>query len=126
MSDNWIDVIAVDAVPVADVTAVTVNGHDIALYEVEGEIHATANVCTHGAARMSDGFLEGREIECPLHQGKFDVCTGKALCAPNRPRNLKNQAAPWLSARLCPWALHCPVLKMQASQVFTVFVQATP
>lgn len=82
MSDNWIDVIAVDAVPVADVTAVTVNGHDIALYEVEGEIHATANVCTHGAARMSDGFLEGREIECPLHQGKFDVCTGKALCAP--------------------------------------------
>lgn len=82
MPDNWIDVIAVDAVPVADVTAVTVNGHDIALYEVEGEIHATANVCTHGAARMSDGFLEGREIECPLHQGKFDVCTGKALCAP--------------------------------------------
>lgn len=82
MSDNWIDVIAVDAVPVADVSAVTVNGHDIALYEVEGEIHATANVCTHGAARMSDGFLEGREIECPLHQGKFDVCTGKALCAP--------------------------------------------
>jgi naphthalene 1,2-dioxygenase system ferredoxin subunit len=82
MSDNWIDVIAVDAVPVADVTAVTVNGHEIALYEVEGEIHATANVCTHGAARMSDGFLEGREIECPLHQGKFDVCTGKALCAP--------------------------------------------
>ena len=82
MSDNWIDVIAVDAVPVADVTAVTVNGHDIAIYEVEGEIHATANVCTHGAARMSDGFLEGREIECPLHQGKFDVCTGKALCAP--------------------------------------------
>lgn len=31
---------------------------------------------------MSDGFLEGREIECPLHQGRFDVCTGKALCAP--------------------------------------------
>jgi naphthalene 1,2-dioxygenase system ferredoxin subunit len=31
---------------------------------------------------MSDGFLEGKEIECPLHQGKFDVCTGKALCAP--------------------------------------------
>jgi naphthalene 1,2-dioxygenase system ferredoxin subunit len=31
---------------------------------------------------MSNGFLEGREIECPLHQGRFDVCTGKALCAP--------------------------------------------
>jgi naphthalene 1,2-dioxygenase system ferredoxin subunit len=45
-------------------------------------VFATDNLCTHGAARMSDGFLEGREIECPLHQGRFDVCTGKAMCAP--------------------------------------------
>ena len=82
MSDNWIDVLAVDAVPEGDVTAVDVGGKEIALYEVEGDIYATDNLCTHGAARMSDGFLEGREIECPLHQGKFDVCTGKALCAP--------------------------------------------
>ncbi len=82
MSDNWIDVLAADALPQADVMAVTVGGKEIALYEVEGDIFATDNLCTHGAARMSDGFLEGREIECPLHQGKFDVCTGKALCAP--------------------------------------------
>jgi naphthalene 1,2-dioxygenase system ferredoxin subunit len=80
--DNWIDVVAVDAVPEGDVTAVNVGGTEIALYEVAGEIYATDNLCTHGAARMSDGFLEGNEIECPLHQGKFDVCTGKALCAP--------------------------------------------
>ena len=68
--------------PEGDVTAVNVGGKEVALYEVEGEIFATDNLCTHGAARMSDGFLEGKEIECPLHQGKFDVCTGKALCAP--------------------------------------------
>jgi naphthalene 1,2-dioxygenase ferredoxin component len=82
MSENWIDVVAVGAIPEGDVTAVSVGGKEIALYEVEGEIFATDNLCTHGAARMSDGFLEGKEIECPLHQGKFDVCTGKALCAP--------------------------------------------
>jgi naphthalene 1,2-dioxygenase system ferredoxin subunit len=82
MSDNWIDVLAVEAVPEADVTAVIVGGKEIALYEVEGEVFATDNLCTHGAARMSDGFLEGREIECPLHQGRFDVCTGQAMCAP--------------------------------------------
>ena len=82
MSDNWIDVLALDAVPEADVTAVIVGGKEIALYEVEGEVFATDNLCTHGAARMSDGFLEGREIECPLHQGRFDVCTGQAMCAP--------------------------------------------
>ena len=82
MAENWIDAAALDAVPEGDVVAVRVAGKEIALYEVEGEIYATDNLCTHGAARMSDGFLEGREIECPLHQGKFDVCSGKALCAP--------------------------------------------
>lgn len=82
MSENWTDAAALDDVPEGDVIGVKVAGRDIALYEVEGEIYATDNVCTHGQARMSDGFLEGREIECPLHQGKFDVCTGRALCAP--------------------------------------------
>jgi naphthalene 1,2-dioxygenase system ferredoxin subunit len=82
MSDNWMDVLALDAIPEADVTSVTIDGREIALYEVDGEVFATDNLCTHGAARMSDGFLEGREIECPLHQGRFDVCTGQAMCAP--------------------------------------------
>lgn len=82
MADNWIDAAALDAVPEGDVIGIRVEGKEIALYEVEGEIYATDNLCTHGAARMSDGFLEGREIECPLHQGRFDVCSGQALCAP--------------------------------------------
>jgi naphthalene 1,2-dioxygenase system ferredoxin subunit len=82
MSENWIDAIGRDAVPEGDVIGVVLAGKDIALYEVDGDVYATDNACTHGKARMSDGFLEGREIECPLHQGRFDVCTGKAMCAP--------------------------------------------
>jgi naphthalene 1,2-dioxygenase ferredoxin component len=82
MSENWIDALAREDVPEGDVVGVVVAGKDIAFYEVDGAVYATDNVCTHGAARMSDGFLEGREIECPLHQGRFDVCTGKAMCAP--------------------------------------------
>lgn len=82
MSEQWIDAAALADVPEADVMSVHVGGREIALYEVEGEVFATDNICTHGHARLSDGFLEGREIECPLHQGKFDVCTGAALCAP--------------------------------------------
>lgn len=82
MAEQWIDAAALDAVPEGDVIGIRIAGKEIALYEVEGEIYATDNLCTHGAARMSDGFLEGREIECPLHQGRFDVCSGKALCAP--------------------------------------------
>ena len=56
MSDHWIDVLAVESVPEADVTAVYADGKEIALYEVEGEIFATDNLCTHGAARMSDDY----------------------------------------------------------------------
>lgn len=82
MDDSWIDVMALEDVFEGEVMAVNVQGKEIALYEAQGELYATDNLCTHGAARLSDGFLEGREIECPFHQGRFDVCTGKALCTP--------------------------------------------
>jgi 3-phenylpropionate/trans-cinnamate dioxygenase ferredoxin component len=62
--------------------AATVNGEPIALYLVDGEVFATHNVCTHQFALLSDGYLEDGCIECPLHQGKFDVRTGAAMCAP--------------------------------------------
>lgn len=82
MSDNWVDAAALDDLREDDVTSVEVNGREIALYRIEGQLHATDNICTHGQARLCDGFLEGHEIECPLHQGKFDVRTGRAVCAP--------------------------------------------
>jgi naphthalene 1,2-dioxygenase system ferredoxin subunit len=91
MAKNWIDAAALADVPEGDVMAVLVAGKEIALYEVDGEVFATDNICTHGHAHLSDGFLEGHEIECPLHQGKFDVCSGQALCAP-LTENIKTYA----------------------------------
>lgn len=82
MTANWQEAAARDAIPEDDVIGVTIDGRDIALYGVAGEVFATDNLCTHGNARLCDGFLEGHEIECPLHQGKFDVRTGAAMCAP--------------------------------------------
>ncbi len=83
MSDTpWIDAAGEDGVPDDDVIGVQVAGRDIALYKVEGTVYATDNICTHGHARLCDGFLDGYEIECPLHQGKFDVRDGRGTCAP--------------------------------------------
>ena len=83
MSESqWTEAAAVDEVPAGDVVGMQVGGRDIALYNVDGQIYATDNVCTHGHARLCEGFLEGHEIECPLHQGKFDVRNGKPTCAP--------------------------------------------
>ena len=82
MSAQWIDVTATEDIPEDDVIGIDIAGKSIALYRVEGEVFATDNLCTHGNARLCDGFLEGHEIECPLHQGKFDIRNGKAMCAP--------------------------------------------
>ncbi|CAN5366143.1 non-heme iron oxygenase ferredoxin subunit [soil metagenome] len=79
---QWTDVVEEDGVPDDDVIGVQVAGRDIALYKVEGSVFATDNICTHGHARLCDGFLDGYEIECPLHQGKFDVRDGRGTCAP--------------------------------------------
>jgi naphthalene 1,2-dioxygenase system ferredoxin subunit len=79
---QWTDAAPVDQVPADDVVGMLVDGRDIALYSVEGRIYATDNICTHGHARLCEGFLDGHEIECPLHQGKFDVRNGQPACAP--------------------------------------------
>lgn len=65
-----------------DAIAVRASGREIAIYLVEGAVFATDNRCTHGDALLCDGFLEGHEIECPHHQGRFDVRTGAATGAP--------------------------------------------
>lgn len=79
---NWVDALAADALPTDDVIGVAVAGRDIAVYAVGDALYATDNICTHGQARLCDGFLEGHEIECPLHQGKFDVRNGQPVCEP--------------------------------------------
>jgi naphthalene 1,2-dioxygenase system ferredoxin subunit len=79
---EWIDVLAAADLPTDDVIGVDVGGRDIALYTVGDAVYATDNLCSHGNARLCDGFLDGHEIECPLHQGKFDVRTGAPSCAP--------------------------------------------
>jgi naphthalene 1,2-dioxygenase system ferredoxin subunit len=78
----WLDATDEADVPDDDVIGVEVAGRDIALYKVQGSIFATDNLCTHGHARLCDGFLEGHEIECPLHQGRFDVRDGRPTCEP--------------------------------------------
>ena len=83
MSDSqWIDAADEDGVPEDDVIGLQVAGKDLALYKVEGSVFATDNICTHGHARLCDGFLDGYEVECPLHQGKFDIRNGRGTCAP--------------------------------------------
>lgn len=47
----------------------------------DGEVFAIDDTCTHQDASLADGWLEGCEVECPLHASKFDLRTG-AVDAP--------------------------------------------
>ena len=51
----------------------------IALYRLGGEVHALDDVCTHALALLSQGFIEGGAVECPLHGARFDIATGRCL-----------------------------------------------
>ena len=59
-----------------------VGGVRVALYAVDDQFYATADLCTHGHGSLSEGFLDGEIVECPLHQGLFNVKTGEAVGAP--------------------------------------------
>jgi nitrite reductase/ring-hydroxylating ferredoxin subunit len=57
---------------------VVADGKPVAIFNIDGSFHATSNVCTHQFALLTEGYLDGCVIECPLHQGRFDVRTGVA------------------------------------------------
>jgi nitrite reductase/ring-hydroxylating ferredoxin subunit len=79
---NWADAAAEQDVPDGAALAVSVHGIPIALIRMGDTVFALHDKCTHGAARLSDGFVEDGCIECPLHQGRFDLATGEPRSAP--------------------------------------------
>ncbi|MGU7768640.1 non-heme iron oxygenase ferredoxin subunit [Burkholderia sp. MR1-5-21] len=61
---------------------IEIAGRRIGLFLIDQSVYAIDDVCTHGQALLTDGEVEGYEVECPLHAGLFDVRSGKALTAP--------------------------------------------
>ena len=59
-----------------------VDGVSLAVFAVDGNYYVTQNDCTHGMASLADGYLDGCLIECPIHQGLFDVRTGEVKGPP--------------------------------------------
>lgn len=54
----------------------------LAVYNLGGRFYVTDDTCTHGKASLSEGYVEGAEIECPWHGGRFDVASGQPTCLP--------------------------------------------
>jgi biphenyl 2,3-dioxygenase ferredoxin subunit len=60
----------------------------IALFNVDGEILAVQDTCTHGDWSLAEGYVDGDTIECSLHLARFCLRTG-AVCNPPATRPLK-------------------------------------
>ena len=101
MTEAWVKVAETGDVGQDETLAVHCAGRPICLYNLGGEIFATDNRCTHGDADLSDGLiLDGATIECPLHEGVFDIRTGAPLKLP------------------CTEALRCHEVRVDAGAIF--------
>ncbi|WP_250537397.1 non-heme iron oxygenase ferredoxin subunit [Caballeronia sp. AZ10_KS36] len=83
MNEQWKQVATVDQISEGDTLRVEVGDQSLCLYRVDGTVYATQDLCTHGQASLADGLiLDGCLIECPLHEGTFDIRTGAPVGAP--------------------------------------------
>ncbi len=77
----------VDLCAVADVSAdlpvkADLDGVDVAVFQVDGKYYVTQDLCSHGPGSLAEGYVEGDEVECPFHQGRFSIITGAPTAAP--------------------------------------------
>ena len=79
---EWRRAAARDEIKPGGMFGVRVDDVAIVLVELDGVVHALSDICPHAYALLSQGYLEGREIECPLHAARFDIRTGRCLEGP--------------------------------------------
>ena len=83
MEDDWVDACAADDIDVEDVIRFDHAGRTYAIYRTaDAEYHATAGLCTHEQVHLADGLVMDGIIECPKHNGRFEISTGAAKGAP--------------------------------------------
>jgi nitrite reductase/ring-hydroxylating ferredoxin subunit len=80
--DGFEVVARVDELKDGEMMLVTAAGRELLLARVGDEFLASDSVCTHALGYLDQGSLDGFEVICPLHSGRFDLRTGEALWGP--------------------------------------------
>ncbi len=75
-SGTWVAVCPRRDLAPGDLVIEEVGDREIVLADVEGQVYAFDGICTHALGYLDQGELEGHEVLCPLHDGRFDVRTG--------------------------------------------------
>lgn len=79
---EWVRVCGTEDIDEEDVIRWDHGDRSFAVYRTERGYFATDGYCTHEAQHLGDGLVMGTVIECPLHQGRFDIPSGRALTPP--------------------------------------------
>ena len=82
MAESLVKLCPTSEVPENSVKRFEVGNNVLAVYNISGSFYATDDECTHGAASLADGILDGDIIECTMHFGAFNAKTGEAVQAP--------------------------------------------
>ncbi len=82
LGENWHKVGPSDDIDEEDVMRFDLDDKTFAIYNTEEGFFATDGICTHEDQHLADGLVIDDVIECPLHQGRFHIPTGKAKSAP--------------------------------------------
>ena len=82
MTDLWIDACAIEDIDDEDLIRFDHGDRTFCIYNTPKGFYATDGYCTHEEQHLEYGIVLETVIECPLHQGQFDILTGKALGDP--------------------------------------------
>ena len=81
-ADSVVRVCSKSEVAPGSVKAFAVGDKTLAVYNIDGTFYATDDECTHAAASLADGMIEGDVIECCMHMGSFHIPTGMVMQPP--------------------------------------------
>ena len=79
---DFVKVAQVSEIRPGEMIMVNVGSEQVLLANVDGNIHACEDICSHAYASLSEGDINGPEVECPLHGAIFNITTGEALSPP--------------------------------------------
>lgn len=79
---EYVKVAEAEEIPAGQGKAVTVDGRQIAIFNVEGAFYAIDDTCTHEEASLAEGPVYGDIVACPKHGSRFHLPTGRVLSLP--------------------------------------------
>tara|TARA_B100001123_G_C14507295_1_gene708794 strand:- start:227 stop:541 length:315 start_codon:yes stop_codon:yes gene_type:complete len=80
--ENFIRVAGVDDIQDGDMISAEIEDSKVIIAQLDGELYAFDEECTHSGCGLSDGDLDDNIIQCPCHGAEFDIRTGEVISPP--------------------------------------------